>query len=88
MNVVKLLKNYFETSGKDCLDADDIKAIWGILERSDENGWRAVDSIFIHEGSDDLVAFTVDEDGGEDDEILYLTVQEDEALINWLTKVA
>jgi len=83
MNIVKLLKNFFELTGKDCLDIDNINTIFGGLERSDERGWYSVESIFVNDN--DLIGFTRDYDGGENDVILYLSIEEEEKLINYIT---
>lgn len=83
MNIVKLLKNFFELTGKDCLDINNINTIFGDLERSDECGWYSVESIFVND--DDLIAFTRDCEGGENEVILYLSIEEEEKLINYIT---
>ena len=84
MNIAKLLKNFLEIAHKDCLDIDSINAIFGVLERSDENGWCSVESIFVNDDND-LIAFTRDYDGKENDVILYLSIEEEEKLINYIT---
>ena len=84
MNIAKLLKNFLEITHKDCLDIDSINAIFGVLERSDENGWCSVESIFVNDDND-LIAFTRDYDGKENDVILYLSIEEEEKLINYMT---
>ena len=83
MNIAKLLKNFLEITHKDCLDIDSINAIFGVLERSDENGWCSVESIFVNDDND-LIAFTRDYDGKENDVILYLSIEEEEKLINYM----
>ena len=84
MNIVKLLKNFFELTGKECLDIDNINTIFGGLKRSDERGWYSVESIFVNDDND-LIAFTRDYDGKENDVILYLSIEEEEKLINYMT---
>ena len=84
MNITKLLKNFLEITHKDCLDIDDINAIFGGLERSDERGWYSVESIFVDDDKD-LIGFTRDCDGSENDVILYLSIEEEEKLINYMT---
>ena len=83
MNIVKLLKNFFELTGKECLDIDEINTIFGGLERSDERGWYSVESIFVNDNY--LIGFTRDYDGNENDIILYLSINEEEKLINYIT---
>lgn len=84
MNIAKLLKNFLEITHKECLDVDEINTIFGGLERSDERGWYSVESIFVNDDND-LIGFTRDCDGGENDVILYLSIEEEEKLINYIT---
>lgn len=84
MNITKLLKNFFELTDKECLYSNEINTIFGGLERSDERGWYSVESIFINDNND-LVGFTRDYDGKENDVILYLSIEEEEKLINYIT---
>lgn len=84
MNITKLLKNFFELTDKECLDINEINIIFGGLERSDDRGWYSVESIFINDNND-LIGFTRDYDGNENDIILYLSINEEEKLINYIT---
>lgn len=82
--VTDKLEEYFEKTGLDYLNDNQLADIFDneYMEISDEDGWRCVTDLWVDNNS--FVANTVDRYGGDHEEIVYLTRDEEEKLLRWL----
>ena len=84
LKVKQKLEDFLNANNLDYLDRGSLEEIFddSELEVNDETGWHGIEAIWVD--GDDFYASYSDQDGDEEQDILYLNDDELERLYNWL----